>query len=612
MSKVLQNRLTRALATVAPNGHLAVEAGPPGRADMFGQERPGRTWEDLRWTVGPCTDNPRRVKEVDGKRVDAGPAEQWTVDEVWAAIKRIVMKIARKYTSGGWAKGKDFDEHAFDDAVQNAAMQATMVIARGDDQARIGNAFTTWLKGHIQTAIRGGVTVQGAEFKAARGLLGLLGKAKDTQDVVNHIMRIKPQDRRQHDKLYRRDNEFGTFAPKLYQLGQELYEAMVSEEPDLIRQAKRHIKMEWDKMGEEAEHFPGAASGLHDLWKRPHSGVGHEKARELKRQSMQVKSSETGEMVERDLPSQSEDETEVAANREVIRHFLDVARYGYKGPEGEIQPLGYNKQTGVTDPKKFRVLIRYAGVADYPDRGDPERDPEWNQDVHDQALQQMKEHGSIEVRPASVDEAVRLGELAGASKEEIEEIVAATSERDQEYDVWDTSKDTGPGAGQDNRADIRIEVEPGNEKQMEEIANIVGYSPWVRQGCPAMTNKAIRAWLKLSNVRVTQFLRELGFIHRPEAPGFLRRMGRMIGPRLTGEVPDEDDEGGVAEEARQRGGDLITEALIAGWEASEIFRKRVLLTEAQNDPAGKLVLEACRWFRRRLIARLESLSRSDL
>ena len=585
MGKALENKLNKALGAIS-------NTISENNAQMFGTPREGRTFEDLAMVVGPCTDNPRKVviDPTTGARTDGGPAEKWTIDEVWAAIARVVKRIAKQYASGGWSRSKSFDHNAFEDNVQNAALAVVNTIVRGDDESRLGNRFSTWLRRRVNSAIRNGPG--GVEFDRARGLLhNFINDSPTVERLDAHLNKNKPEYRDASNKnLHTRDNIFGVFAPRLYELGMKLRTALGSVNTSDVTKVRAEMRKEHEHISdlEGQQTFRGAATGLNDTFDRPHSGEAHDKAMALKRNSLEIKG-EGGEMIERpDLPF-TPDTTDKTANTEIVKHFLEMARYGYDGPEIKTPPL---------DDRRYRVLIRYYGISDYPDRG-TEHDPEILPERYHKALEQLQSTGVIEVRPVNVNEAAKFAEIAGADEETYKAIVDAAISRDN-------------GESEEDAADIEIEIDKNDTEKVKELASILGCSHWVRSGCPPMTNKELSKFFGVSEQRVTQMLRDIGYPEGPSKknkaaqPGLLRKLGTALAPRFIGEPAEGGDD--TAKEDLRKGSDFISEAILAFWAAAEAFKAQTVLSESANGIGAKLVAEACRYVGHRTAQYFDSIS----
>lgn len=606
MSKALLQRLDKALATIPSITEAPVEYGA-----QFGQTREGRTLEDLRWVVGPLSDNPRRVTiGAGGRREDAGPAERWTMDELWAAIAPMVKRMARQMSSGGFSRSRQQDPHAFDDLVQNAAFAVLRAIERGDDEGRIGNSFTTWIRGRIRSAIRNGI-MGGPEYRNSRGFLGQLIDTKNIEQVRAVAERIPEQYRTEGE--FARDNPFGQYSPMLFSHATNLINAFQVGDATAIRRAKQEIDDTREEVRQEEEQasMMGATTGLHDAISLSHSGDTRDKFRQQHKQVGTEIQGEGGEMIERpgmptSGPPDEPDSSQV--NKAIVRKALVVARKGYNGPEGKIQPL---------DTRSYQILIRLFGFADYPDRG-TETDPEWDPNKVEEILNHFQTtatnepsqdpesgeeippspFGHISVKPVNVFDAARLAEMSGFSREDMQEVVRAVVNHER-------------GMTDD---EVELDLFPDNAQQAQQIANHLAFSNWVRAGCPELTpaeinkNSPLGLNLNVSSVRINQLIDRVGKMTGPgkgknPKVGVLRQIGNLIGAKLQ-QAAEEEETGKVvpAESA-----DPVAHALYSLWEVLDFHRNQIALTEDVNSIGYKLLALTTYGVQRKLTNYLESL-----
>lgn len=538
--------------------------------EMFGQARPGRTYEDLKWVAGPLSENPRKVALNDkGQRVDAGPAERWTMEEVWAALAPMIKSIARQYSGSEWSRGSGINRDTYNDLIQNSAVAIIRALQRGDDESRIGNQFSSWIRRWVHSAVRGGVGVD-ADLRRASNLLRNLASAS-AKNIDKYLGQL-PAQAKNPDAPELNDykiNKYGESAPMLYAFASKLKEAIATGNKKAEAAIKQEIKDKREEIRAGYTSFGGAATGAHvgDVVKVAHSGAMRDEFRSKhKVTGMEVNDDEGGTTENPHMPF-SPDQTKEVANQEVIKKLLKYVRYGYKGPEGTVAPI---------DNRKYQILIRKYGVADYPGRGDPVEDPEFSVENYKKLKSEYHKTGKVVVAPVSANEATTIAEIVGMDQSEAQSLAAAAAE----------------GQAQP----VTLQPNPG---QAQKLIHYLTYSPWVRAGCPPLDDHEINNGplglnMNVSTVRMSQIMSTIG---KPTGPtggknpkvGVLRQLGDM----LKGKV-------GMTQESK----DDLLDGLLALYECAVAFRSAVIeeATDSEFAMISGTALSIRRTFYRSLTA----------
>jgi hypothetical protein len=493
--------------------------------DLFGQTRPGRDFEDLKWVAAPVSQNP-----ID-RRTGQPTGQPWTMAEVWAALKPVVVRRARQLAGGAFSKSGEFDRGVFEDLIQNAALTIVQAIQNGKDEGRLGNSFVSWIDDHIRTAMQMGKSAANY-FRPARGILGILDAVRDPASAAAALQAAQ-------DRLAKA----GPYGERLLQLATALNGAYQTND---LQQAKT-LKVEMKKMhdeireAEEGDRTQGAFTGLHDTIsvKGRRANRDQFRAEHGRMQGMSVPGDEGGEI---ENPGAPHEVSHVGglASREAARRIMDIARHGYKGPEGEIHPL---------EARDFRILIRLYGLSDYPGVN-TFKDPEFNKETYDQVFEALSSGQSVAVQPQTLDELERLAQWINASPETQDAMHTAFSE-------YSSAKE----GGQDPGEPVTVKVRSADPDVQEEVAFMAAMSPWARSGHPALGPKAIKqdmGW-DFSDVRMNTLINQItkGVKDRPSKKGkagWTSELGRLLGPRIAGDTAQP-----AVAEARERAVGVLLE-----------------------------------------------------
>ena len=216
-------------------------------ADMFGQTKPGKTFEDLKWTASPLS-NP-----ID-RRTNQPTGDTWTWEEVWAALRPVVLARAKKLAGGSFSKSGEKDQSVLEDLVQEAALGIWKVLQDGKDEGRIGNSFVTWIDNTIRGSMQQGQSAAG-HYRPVRGIIGTMEMVRDAtgaEAVYNDVLA--------------KEGQTGPYQPVLVKMAENLKAAYTSNDPTAIKTLKRDLKKLRDQVveQEESERSQGAFTGLHD------------------------------------------------------------------------------------------------------------------------------------------------------------------------------------------------------------------------------------------------------------------------------------------------------------------------------------------------------------
>lgn len=474
-------------------------------ADMFGETKPGKTFEDLKWVASPMN-NP-----ID-RRTGQPTNNPWTGDEIWAAIRPVVVARARKLAGGAFSKSGDHDNSVFEDLVQEAGIGIWKALKDNKDEGRIGNSFVTWIDNTIRSSMQQGQSAA-AYYRPVRGIIGTMEMVRDAAgaDAV-------------YNDVVSKTGQVGPYEPVLLKMAENLKNAYASNDATTIKTTKRDLKKLRDQVteAEESERSQGAFTGLHDTISVRGRQDTHNKFRQ---EHGRIKGLETktndGETIE--APDTPFEKSHVAGigTREAARRILEIAKNGYQGPEGTIEPLSR---------RDFQILIRLYGLGDYPNAG-AKGDTEFSVERYNAAYQALENGEAVTVQPMNSKEVQQLAQYANVDPN-------AVMEAFREYNE---AKDTGQDPGEP----VTVKVRSNDFDTMDEIAYMNAMTPWARSGRPALGPKAIKQDLgfDFSDVRLNTLINAItkGVKDRPSKKGkagWTSELGKMLGPRIVGDAPE--------------------------------------------------------------------------
>jgi len=525
--------------------------------DMFGETKPGRTYEDLKWIAAPTT------APVD-RRTGQPAGEPWTMNEIWSAIRPIVVHRARKLAGGGFSKSGEVDQGVFQDLVQNAALGVVQAINTGKDEGRIGNSFQTWIDNIIRSSMQVGKSAA-SYFRPARGALGILEAVRDAAGAEAAL-----------DHLATKLEATGPYKDQIANLATALRDAYASGNTAAIKKMKTDMKKlrEAISEAEESDRTQGAFTGLHDTI----SVRGRQEAHNKFRQEHGVTKAFTttnseGESME--APDTPFEKSHVGgmATREAARRVLEIALNGYTDSSGVSHPP--------LNQRDFRILIRLFGLSDYPGAGGT-KDYEFDMNKYNEAITALEAGQPVSIQPMNTKELDMLANYINADEET----------RNQMYDAF-SEYHSAKESNQDPGDPVVIKVRSSDPDAQDEIAYMNAMSPWARSGRPQLGPKAIKADLgfDFSDVRLNTLINGImkGVKARPSKPGkpgWAAELGRKLGHKIVGDVP----EAAMAESVWK---DIVLNVLV---EFNGLFHKIYadLLTEQQE-------FDACRPFHQRLL-----------
>lgn len=602
-------------------GEAKIGIDQPGIANKalkelgFKKPRPGRTYEDLQDTLLPATDQAR-------SKSTGEPRERWTEWEIINALAPIIRHDAKRYTSGSWTKQDRHSIDAFQEAVQNAALAVVNAIRRGEDKGKTGNAYTTWIRHRMLSAISGGVK-QGPEIRSALGIIDKLERTAQPTVVQAQI-----------DAVMNDPQSYGKRARDLVTASHNLMQAIQSKDKAQIANVKSQIHQLRQEIESDEPSILGARTGMHDVISTPHSddkrirflkqlgnatsrddiiNIFHrapsrdlsQKARELmgaferanfsqvgeikdeiqaeitqrgggaeefqsnvRRTGLEVKG-EGGEMAPNpDLPGAPGDFLKEIQDKEVVNRLLTTALQGIEGPHGTIQ----------LNPYELRILIRLYGLQDWPGKGtanDPEFDATKRQDI----MQRLSNEEEVQVKPINRNEAGMLADLASRYDPDFDdpdpEEPYTQEDIEEYYDILMKQFST----------EGVMDLENSHPEAAEQIATHLAFSPWVRAGSPEMDVGKIRKELggpsgaQVSSARYSTIQRKMN--------DKLQKIGEMVRPHL-----------GLDES--------FAHALFTLYDVAEAEQNRILLEDADiidcelvgnaKRSIGRAILEyACYW-----------------
>lgn len=474
-------------------------------ADMFGQTKPGKTFEDLKWTASPLS-NP-----ID-RRTNQPTGDTWTWEEVWAALRPVVLARAKKLAGGSFSKSGEKDQSVLEDLVQEAALGIWKVLQDGKDEGRIGNSFVTWIDNTIRGSMQQGQSAAG-HYRPVRGIIGTMEMVRDAtgaEAVYNDVLA--------------KEGQTGPYQPVLVKMAENLKAAYTSNDPTAIKTLKRDLKKLRDQVveQEESERSQGAFTGLHDTISVRGRHDTHNKFRQEhgKTKGLETKSADGETMEAPDTPFEPSHVSGIGT-REAARRILQIAKDGYEGPEGTIKPL---------EKRDFRILIRLYGLSDYPKAGS-RYDPEFDIDQYNAAITAMENGESVPVQPMSTKEVQQLAQYANVDPNAVMEAFSEYSDAKE--------------SGQDPGDPVIVKVRSNDPDVQDEVAYMRAMSPWARSGRPALGQKAIKQDLgfDFSDVRMNTLINAItkGVKDRPSKkgkPGWTSELGKMLGSRIAGDVPE--------------------------------------------------------------------------
>lgn len=524
--------------------------------DMFGETTPGKSYEDLKWIAAPTT------APID-RRTGQSAGQPWTMNEIWAAVRPMVVHRARKLAGGGFSKSGEVDQGVFQDLVQNAALGIVQAINDGKDEGRIGNSFQTWIDNIIRSSMQVGKSAA-AHFRPARGALGILEAVRDVAGAEAAIANLAP-------KL----GATGPYQEQITQLATALRDAYASGNAPAIKKMKSDMKKLRDAISEaeESDRTQGAFTGLHDTISVRGRQEAHNKFRQEHgtTKGFTTTNSEGESMEAPDTPFEKS-HVGGMATREASRRILEIALNGYTDADGISHPP--------LQPRDFRILVRLFGLSDYPGAGGT-KDYEFNMDKYNEAITALEAGQPVSIQPMSTKELDMLAQYINADENTKAEMYDAFSE----YSSALESK-------QDPGDPIIIKVRSNDPDAQDEIAYMNAMSPWARSGRPQLGPKAIKNDLgfDFSDVRMNTLINGImkGVKDRPSKPGkpgWASELGRKFGNRIVGDVPE-----AVVESAWN---DVILNVLV---EFNGLFHKIYadLLTEQKE-------FDACRPLHQRLL-----------
>lgn len=544
----------------------------------------------------------------------------WTQREVMNALRPAIIKAAKKYSSGAWSKRPygEMDQHAFGDLVNNALFAVWYALARGDDQKRMGNSFLSWINRRIKAAARAGTGLgTGREDRNTLGYLNQLLDVQTASETANLVGQIPPEFRKTAGLTVGKVNKFGRFAPILFDLATDLQRALrfgTQEEIDVV---KDKIEDRHAKIRENMEtRIQAASTGLLDPFDFPHSDTNLSRylerlldtenleklsdivketpgriadqrtykdserkakkvaplklAKELlsaveagddtryqevrqkienvikdiggretfrrrhKIEPMQVPG-EGGEMIEHPgTPTVKDKFIDAIQDKEIATEILEAAFDGIKTPQGIVR---------LTEVEQ-RIIIRLFGLSDYPTRGEIERDIEFNPERYHEIRDRLSNGLVVEIEPVDEKEAGKIAEVASQTEVEFSRLIG-TYRKTKKLLVTAEGKDAA-----------------------DEIATILGYSNWVRMGCPELTATQVRS--------------ELG-LYRPGTKIEIsnERLSQMKG-KMIGKLQQVAQSIGVLESTNE---DPLLTALLKTYECVNAIRHQLLMAEGIDNNA---------------------------
>lgn len=199
----------------------------------------------------------------------------------------------------------------------------------------------------------------------------------------------------------------------------------------------------------------------------------------FRRQGVEVQGASGKEIENPNMPSAEDTFDEDIENKEIVKQLIIAGLEGveFKTPEGKLIDRVQ------LDTRDFRILIRMFGIADYPYKGDEDRDPEIDREkLHEYDRQLEATVGSnnpddgVEVKPVNTAEAHMLIDL----------VARQVSENYDEYKL-------------NVKHLVRLYKMHGityamasNDDMVIDLAERLASSKWVRIGCPQLNSNEIQ------------------------------------------------------------------------------------------------------------------------